>query len=162
LRQRLKGQVRKLVLLDWIVSEAPQSFLDALESLQSPDRWQETVAQLTHAWLRNVDHPRLSRFVNEEIGSYGFEMWARAARMISTAYTFSGSPLDELASLEPSVPVLHLCSQPEDAQSLDAQQSFAAANPWFQVQKLQAKSHFPMFEVPGEMADAIEKFASSP
>jgi hypothetical protein len=82
--------------------------------------------------------------------------------MISTAYTFSGSPLDELASLQPPLPVLHLYSQIEDAQYLEVQKSFSAANPWFQTQELQAKSHLPMFEVPGEMATAIEKFVVAP
>jgi len=33
---------------------------------------------------------------------------------------------------------------------------FSAANPWFTVRKLNAKSHCPMLEVPEDMANAIE------
>lgn len=31
-----------------------------------------------------------------------------------------------------------------------------AAHPWFQVHRLAARSHFPMFEVPLEMAQVID------
>jgi hypothetical protein len=43
---------------------------------------------------------------------------------------------------------------------LAAQQSFAAAHSWFTVMRLNARSHFPMFEVPEAMATAIEQFLS--
>jgi hypothetical protein len=39
-----------------------------------------------------------------------------------------------------------------------AQQSFAAVHPWFSVYRLEAQSHFPMFEVPDAIASAIEEF----
>lgn len=112
-------------------------------------------------WLRGVDNTRLIRFVLEEMGSYGFEMWARAAREIGAAYARYGSPLKALSNRPPHVPVLHLYAQPEDAGYMKAQQSFAASNPWFQVRKLDAKSHFPMFEVPEEMAKAVTEFTGS-
>jgi pimeloyl-ACP methyl ester carboxylesterase len=35
---------------------------------------------------------------------------------------------------------------------------FAAAHPWFTVGKLNAKSHFPMLEVPEDIENAIESF----
>lgn len=43
---------------------------------------------------------------------------------------------------------------------LAAQRSFSAAHPWFQASKLEARSHFPMYEVPDEMAMTIESFAA--
>lgn len=66
-----------------------------------------------------------------------------------------------LAALSPQAQVIHLYAQPEDPGYLAAQQRFAGANPWFQVKKLQARSHFPMYEVPDQMAAAINRFVSS-
>ena len=83
---------------------------------------------------------------------------ARAGREISAAYARAGSPLQALAKLEPPVAVLHLYAQPDDPGILAAQQSFGVAHPWFQVSKMQARSHYPMYEVPDEMAAAIERF----
>jgi len=158
LRCRLERQIPKLVLLDWIIMEAPNSFLQVLQGMQSPERWRETVEQIFSSWLQGVDNSRLIRFVREEMGSYGFDMWARAAREISAAYAEAGSPLQLLSVLEPQVPVLHLYAQPEDPGYLASQESFATAHPWFHVRKVKARSHFPMLEVPEEMAGAIEEF----
>ena len=158
LRHRLKGQVPKMVLLDWIVSEPPQPFLDALDDMQAQERWRDAVDQVLKSWVQEVDIPRLTRFVNEEVRNYGFEMWARAARTIKTSYAVAGSPLDELSNLDPPVPVLHLYAQPADEEYLAMQQAFAAKHPWFQVRRLKAKSHFPIFETPAEITTALEEF----
>ncbi|MCL6623589.1 MAG: hypothetical protein K6T17_03100 [Fimbriimonadales bacterium] len=61
----------------------------------------------------------------------------------------------------PRVLVLHLYAQPDDSGYLAAQQPFANTHPWFQVLKLEARGHFPMYEVPGEMAMAIERFVQA-
>lgn len=161
LRRRLERRVTGLILLDWIVLDAPQAFLDALRDMQSPERSRQTVERIFSLWLHGVEHPEMERFVRQEMGAYSDAMWARAAREISAAYARAGSPLRALASLEPPVPVLHLYAQPGDPDYLAAQQSFAAGHPWFSVHKLNARSHFPMFEVPGEMAAAIEGFVST-
>ena len=51
----------------------------------------------------------------------------------------------------------------DEAGYLAAQQAlFAAAHPWFQVRKLTARSHFPMFEVPDAIAAEIEAFVNQP
>ncbi|GBC85220.1 1H-3-hydroxy-4-oxoquinaldine 2,4-dioxygenase [bacterium HR11] len=158
LRRRLGPRIPKLVLLDWIVLEAPPPFLGALQALQDPAQWHQTRERLFSLWLQGLDIPELVHYVREDMGSYPFEMWARAGREISAAYAKAGSPLQALAALDPPVPVLHLYAQPDDPGWLAAQQSFAAARPWFQVSKLEARSHFPMYEVPAEMAKAIEGF----
>jgi len=160
LRRRLGPRIPKLVLLDWLVLEAPPPFLAALHSLQDPAQWQQTREQLFSMWLHGLDIPALAHYVREDMGSYGFEMWARAGREISAAYAKARSPLQALATLDPSVPVLHLYAQPQDPGYLAAQRSFGSAHPWFQVSKLEARSHFPMYEVPDEMAIAIERFAA--
>jgi pimeloyl-ACP methyl ester carboxylesterase len=162
LRRRLGARVEKIVLLDWIIMmQPPREFFEALEGMQSPERWRETVERIFTVWLAEVDNPALIRFVREEMESYGFDMWARAAREISTAYADLGIPIQILSSMNPPVPVLHLYAQPDDPNYLTAQQLFAASHSWFSVQRLNARSHFPMYEVPGEMAKAIEKFASN-
>jgi pimeloyl-ACP methyl ester carboxylesterase len=159
LRRRLKERISKLVLLDWLVLEAPAPFLDALRGMQSPERWRDTVDQICMVWLHGMTNSELVRYVRGVVCAYGFTMWSRAAREISAAYGKAGSPLLALASLKPPVPVLHLYAQPGDAGYLAAQHAFAAEHPWFHVRKLAARSHFPMFEVPDEMASAIGEFA---
>jgi len=158
LRRRLGPRISKLVLLDWIVFEAPPPFLEALQSLQNPARWQQTRNQLFSMWLDGLDIPELTRYVRDDMGSYPFEMWARAGREIGSAYAKAGSPLQALAALNPHVPVLHMYAQPDDPEYLAAQRSFGVAHPWFQGLKLEARSHFPMLEVPDEMAAGIERF----
>lgn len=160
LRRRLGARIPKLVLLDWIVLEAPPPFLGALQSLQNPEQFEQTRSQLFSMWLHGPHIPALTRYVREDMGSYPFEMWARAGREIGAAYTKAGSPLQALANLEPPVAALHLYAQPDDPGYLAAQQSFSGAHPWFQVSKLDAHSHFPMYEVPDEMAKAIERFVN--
>lgn len=159
LRQRLGDRIPRVVLLDWLVSEPSTPYREALQGMQVPERQKKTIDEIFSLWLHGVDQPRLTQFVRQQMGSFGFEMWARAAREISAAYRRAGSPLHALAALRPPVPALHLYAQPDDAGYLQAQQSFAAEHPWFHVQKLHAQSHFPMFEVAGDMAMAIERFA---
>jgi pimeloyl-ACP methyl ester carboxylesterase len=158
LRRQLGGEISKLIHLDWIFLSAPAQFLDVLKEMQSPEFWRQAVEGIFTLWLQGIDNPSLIRFVREDTGSYGFEMWARAAREISAAYAHAGSPLQALAALDPPVPVLHLYAQPEDHGFLAAQQSFAATHPWFNVCKVNARSHFPMFEVPEEIVKVIEAF----
>jgi pimeloyl-ACP methyl ester carboxylesterase len=158
LRRRLGPRISHLVFLDWIILEAPPPFLEVLQSLQDPSRWHQTREQLFDMWLHGIDNPGLVQYVREDMGSYGFDMWARAGREISAAYTQVGSPLQALTHLAPAVPVLHLYAQPEDPVYLAAQQAFAANHPWFTVWKLEARSHFPTLEVAEQIAAAIEQF----
>lgn len=161
LRRRLGARVPALVFLDWIILEAPPPFLGALQSLQDPAQWQQTREQLFSMWLAGVEVPELTRYVREDMGSYGFEMWSRAGREIASAYAAEKSPLQALATLTPAPAVLHLYAQPEDPGYLAAQQAFSAANPWFHVVKMQATSHFPLLEAPQEMAATIERFVAA-
>jgi pimeloyl-ACP methyl ester carboxylesterase len=161
LRRRLGARVPKLVLLDWIVTEAPPPFLQALRGMQSPARWRATVDAIFGLWLHGVANAKVNAFVREGMGSYGFDMWSRAAREITAAYAKAGSPLKALAGLDPPVSALHLYAQPDDPEYLAAQRQFAAEHRWFQVRKLHARTHFPMFEVPADMAAAIESFLTA-
>lgn len=158
LRRRLGSRISHLVFLDWIILEAPAPFLEVLQFLQDPSLWHQTREQLFEMWLHGMDIPGLVQYVREDMGSYGFDMWARAGREISASYAKAGSPLQALTHLAPAVPVLHLYAQPEDPSYLAAQQAFAANHPWFTVSKLDAGSHFPTFEVVDQIAAAIEQF----
>jgi pimeloyl-ACP methyl ester carboxylesterase len=108
LRRRMGPRIPRLVLLDWIVLEPPAPFLEALQSLQDPARWRQTREQLFSMWLQGLDIPALRHYVREDMGSYPFDMWARAGREISAAQAKAGGPLQALARLDPPVPVLHL------------------------------------------------------
>lgn len=158
LHRRMGRRIPKLVLLDWIVTEAPQPFLETLRDMQSAELWKETVDRIITAWLHDTENEELTRFVREEIAAYGYDMWARAARMVEAAYAREHSPLDALSGLEPSIPVLHLYAQPAGTAYLTAQQAFGAGHPWFRVRRLKARSHFPMFETPDDMTEAILHF----
>ena len=158
LRRELGSQVSKIALLDWIVSEAPPPFLDALRGMQSPD-WRAAVDAIFGMWLHGVENEAVIRFVREEMAAYEGEMWARAAREISAAYAQEKSPLAAFAALDSHVETLHLYAQPEDPGYLGFQRDFAAKNPWFHVQKLDARSHFPMLECPDQMAAALLAFS---
>ena len=65
-----------------------------------------------------------------------------------------------MARLDQPPAVLHVYAQPDEAKYLALQIDYAQAHPWFQVHKLSARSHFPMFEVPAKMADVIRAFAA--
>jgi pimeloyl-ACP methyl ester carboxylesterase len=160
LRRKLAERIPGVVSLSWIVLDPPPPFLGALEALQDLDRWEQARQGLFSMWLKGVDDAEVIRFVREDMGSYGFEMWSRPGREISAAYAREGSPLRAFAALEPPVSLLHLYAQPSDPGFLAAQQAFAEEHPWFSVRKLEARSHFPQIEVPQEVAETIESFVA--
>ena len=156
LGQRIAG----LVLLDWIVLEPPPPFLDALKGLQSA-AWQQSRDALFGMWLQGVDSPEAIRFVREDMGSFSGDMWKRAAlgyfQCLCSGGLSASSPLRAGASM----PTVHLYSQPEAPPGvLDGAAVLRLGSPWFQVFKLDARSHFPTLEVPGEVVPHIERFLS--
>ncbi|NHA66497.1 alpha/beta fold hydrolase [Phycicoccus flavus] len=158
LRRRLGPDlVPGVVLLDWMVLGTPPGFEDALAALQGPD-WAQVNARLREMWTAGLDLPDLQRYV-DAMGDYGRLHWARAGREIAAAFAESPVPLDAIEALQP-FPTLHLYAQPADDAALTAQQEYAAQRPWFSVERLDARSHVPMFEVPDVMADRIETFVA--
>jgi pimeloyl-ACP methyl ester carboxylesterase len=157
LARRLKPRIRGIVSLEWFVLGAPLAFRETLEGMQSPERWRQVVDGTFDLWLRGATDPELVRFVREGMGAFDFPMWARAAREIASSFNRERVPLNALGLLD--IPVLHLYAQPAEQVYLDAQRDFALAHPWFSVQRLDARSHFPMFEVPAEIAQAVLRFA---
>ncbi len=158
LRRRLGERIQKIVLVDWIVTEAPPPFLAGLQAMTDPGAAFAVRDQLFAMWTSGVDHAGVQRFVHDDMGAYPAEMWARAGREIGAAYASEGSPLRALAALTPPVPVLHAYAQPDDPGYLDVQRAFAAEHPWFSVHKLDARSHFPTIEVPDQVASVVGQF----
>jgi pimeloyl-ACP methyl ester carboxylesterase len=157
--RQLGSLVPGVLLIDWLVLEAPAPFLEALRALQQPALWASARDQLFALWTQRIDQPYLEQFIRRDMGRYGYEMWARAGREIESAYARYHSPLAAFAAYGNGVTVKHLYSQPDAPEYLAAQAAFSRAHPWFHVHRLHARSHFPMFEVPGEMADDIGSFA---
>lgn len=160
LRRRLgRDRVPGIVLLDAMVLGTPPGFREALDGLQG-ESWEQVRAGLFHLWTTGVDEPAVHAYV-ASMGDYGASHWHRAGREIAAAFDEEHSPLaalDRLAVDEPC-PTLHLYAQPADEEVLAAQQRFAAGHPWFEVQHLEARSHFPALEVPDDVARSIEEFA---
>ncbi|GAA2358988.1 alpha/beta hydrolase [Dactylosporangium salmoneum] len=158
LRRRLGAdRVPGIVLLDWMVLGPPPGFLDALAALQQQQAWEQVRSGLFAMWTTGIDVAPLHRYI-AGMAEYGFRHWRRAGREISAAFAAEGTPLAALERLDAPCPTLHLYAQPADDAVLAAQQAYAAEHPWFRVHRLAARSHFPAFEVPGEVADAIEDF----
>lgn len=155
LRRRLGPRVPALVLVDWMVLGPPPGFDEALAALQDPGTWEGVRDQLFARWTEDVDHPEVLASV-ARMRRHGREQWARAGREIEASFATYDAPLSALDPL--GCPVLHLYAQPDDPEFLAAQHRFADDHAWFEVQRLGARSHFPMLEVPTEMAGAIEDF----
>jgi len=160
LRRVLGDRVAGIVLVDWIVGPPPTSFLNALGTLQDPDRQGQTVDQMITAWSAGSDDAMLLSFLEDMRGVDG-EMWARAGREIDKAYASERSPLDALGRLAPPVPVLHLYAQPGDDAYLEFQQAYARGHPWFAVRRLPAGTHFPQLEMPDAVAALIDGFVDT-
>lgn len=160
LKEKLADRVPKLVFIDWIVTEAPPTFLEALAAMQTPEKLQPTLDAIFAKWIGDVDNPELIHFVKDEMGSYKFDMWSRAAREINKLYTTYGSPLQALSQMEDKPEVFHVYGQPDMVEYFNTQVHFSQSNPWFTVKKIDAKSHFPMFEIPEELSQAILDFVS--
>ena len=156
LRKRLGAEkVPALVLVDWMVTGAPPGFLDGVGALQNEAAWSSVRAKLFEMWTTGVSHAGVHAFIRE-MGKYDFAMWSRAGREIGNAFRNCERPLAVLEGLACST--LHVYAQPEDPNSLAAQKSFAEAHPWFEVEKLDARSHFPTIEAPDLVSAAIAKF----
>ena len=95
LRRRLGHRVPGLVLVDWIVGEAPGPFLATLEDLRLDADRDDAVAGLLQQWQAGVTDPDLAGYL-ADMGAASGELWDRAAREIEGSYARHGSPLRAL------------------------------------------------------------------
>ncbi len=158
LRRRLGPErVPGFVSLSWMVLGPPPPFLPALAALQDPEHWEQVRAGLFAMWTTDVTSHAVHDYV-ARMGAYGFDMWARAGREIAGDFEEHGAPVAALA--ETQLPTLHIYAQPTDEAFFEAQQEFARKNPWFHVQRVPGRSHFPGIEEPVHTASAIESFVN--
>ncbi|MBL7502138.1 alpha/beta hydrolase [Frankia sp. CNm7] len=159
LARRFPRRVPAVILVGWMPLGAPEPFLAGLDAMRDPERWQGAVAGLTGGWVRGHEHvPGLVDTV-EGMRAQGFDMWSRAAELISEAFHRHRGPLAAFGRLENPVPVLHQYAAPTDSGFLSAQLATALHTPWFEVHRLDhARSHFPMLEAPEEIAARAESF----
>jgi pimeloyl-ACP methyl ester carboxylesterase len=155
--RRLGNRVDKIVFLSWHVLDPPPQFITVFRMLQDPERWQQGLDDLLAGWLGGASED-LAEWVRRETGSYGFDMWSRAARAVTADYSRYGNPLHAAAELDQKPDMLHLFSQPRAAEFLAGQQKFSAANPWFSVNRLDGATHFPALEIPDATEAEIENF----
>jgi pimeloyl-ACP methyl ester carboxylesterase len=164
LRRRLGPErVPGIVLLDWMVLGPPPGFADALRGLQEPDGWEQVRGALFDMWTTGVESSAVLDYV-ASMAEYGFADWARAGREIAASFAAESTPLtvlDAIAAGGQPCPTLHAYALPRDPELLVAQQAYAAHHPWFQVRRVDARSHFPMLEVPQQMAVLIDEFVAS-
>ena len=158
LGRRLGDRVTKIIVLSWMVLDPPPTFMAVFGMLQDPRRWRQGLDQLLAGWLAGAPED-VAEWVRRETGSYGFDMWSRAARAVTADYAQHGNPLRAAAELDHKPDMLHLFSQPRAAGFLTGQQEFSAANPWFSVKRMDGVTHFPALEIPDATAAEIELFA---
>lgn len=158
LRRRLGGRIPGLVVVDWIVTEAPQAFLQTLEDIRLDADRDEAIAGALQHWQGGVTDPDLAGLL-ADMGAASSEMWDRAAREIEGSYARHGSPLRALSGLEQALPVLHLVPGGGNPASFERHRAWEAEHHWYHAAELPARSHFPLFEAPGQAAGEIERFA---
>ena len=155
--RRLGHRVTKIVLLSWQVLDPPPPFMTVFGGTQDPERWRQGLDDLLAGWLAGAPED-VAEWARRETGSYGFDMWSRAARAVTADYSQYGNPLRAATELDQKPDMLHVFSQPRAAEFLAGQQKFSAANPWFSVKRLDGVTHFPALEIPDATAAEIENF----
>lgn len=145
----------RAVVLDWLMRSPTPDFADSLRRLQEPDGWLNACRDLFRAWLPGPDHEPMRREMEARASAYGYEMWSRSGRVISTEYAAHGSPMLRMAKLRTTRPIRHLFSHPQEPEYEALQADFALSHPWFTAIRLGGSTHFPAREIPDVVAGHI-------
>jgi hypothetical protein len=129
-----------------------------LDRLEDPARCRVALDVLFSRWTPPGSAPEVTDYVHRVMAAAPDVMWARAARAIKAAHARTGSPLAALQRLAPPPATLHVYATPKDEAFLSAQTTFAAEHPWFRVERLASKTHFPTLDAPDALAEAILRF----
>lgn len=154
------GRVPSLVIIDLIMSAAPAEFLNGIRDFRDPQRWQSSRLDFLRAWLSGSDNEAVNRHIRSEMGGFGFDVWARAGRVIEDAYTTWGSPMSRMEKLAEPRRVHHIFCNPERTAYDDLHQEFQSRNPWFSYVRLRGTTHFPQLELPAQVAAEITHLLS--
>lgn len=152
------GRVPKSLVIDWIMTQPNESFFDLIDGIQDRQIWEAGRAGFFDYWIGDTENDDIINHVNNEMAGYSYEMWARSGREIGKAYRKWGSPMQRMAAMAETRPVMHVYSQPFEPEYAQAQVDFAARRPWFRPNKLHGSTHFPTLEQPGNVAAAIRAF----
>ncbi|BAY00136.1 putative dioxygenase [Mycobacteroides stephanolepidis] len=153
-------RVPSLVIVDLIMTEAPLEFLNGIREFQDPQRWQASRLGFLRAWLSGSDNEAVIRHIRSEMGGFGFDVWARAGRVIEDAYATWGSPLSRMEKLSEPRRVHHIFCNPQRTAYDDLHQEFQSRNPWFSYVRLPGTTHFPQLELPAQVAAEITNLLS--
>ncbi len=153
-------RVPRTVVIDWILIEAGEEFLNDLRESQKTDRWVESRQRLFDHWKGISTDLGISNHLNNEMAPFGYDMWARSCRVIDNAYGTWGSPLKRMAAIEPKRPIIHIYSQAPVEGYEKMQEDFIADHPWFDFNLIKGDTHFPTLESPEEVAQCITDFVT--
>lgn len=160
---RLGAQrVPAVMILDLIMTPAPPEFVTALHGIQDPERWKEGRDGLVQSWLAGTTNQAVLDHVRYDSGGHGFDMWARAGRVIDEAYRTWGSPMRRMEALAEPCAIRHVFSHPKIGEYDALHDDFAARHPWFSYRRLGGETHFPGIELPQQVAaEAIDLLAGA-
>ena len=65
-----------------MVLDPPPPFMAVFEMLQDPGRWRQSLDNLLAGWPPGAPED-VAGWTRREAGSYGFDMWSRAARAVT-------------------------------------------------------------------------------
>lgn len=154
-------RVPRTVVIDWILIEAGEDFLNDLQESQNPDHWVAGRQRLFDHWQGVSTNQAISNHLTDEMASFGYDMWARSCRVIENAYRTWGSPLKRMAALDPKRSIVHIYSQAPVPGYEEMQQKFIAEHPWFGFDHISGETHFPTIESPDKVAQCIINFVSA-
>ncbi|MYW05561.1 alpha/beta hydrolase [Streptomyces sp. SID3343] len=154
------ARVPRVVVVDWLMTRAPAEFVTSLQAGYHPRTWREGRQGLFDQWLATADCPPVATHLDDEMGAFEYEMWARSCRVIESAYARFGSPLERMTALAEHRPIVHLYSQPTVEAYHEAQREFAAEHDWFASTRLGGETHFPTLESPEPICEKIVEFAN--
>jgi pimeloyl-ACP methyl ester carboxylesterase len=154
LSRRLGARVPLVVHLDWLMFEPPPPYMNGFRMVQAEDTWEEGREQVFEVWRGGIEHEAVEQHLDVMTGQPK-EMWMRSSREIEKKILSEKSALAAYEAMAEPPQVLHVYGQPEDPAYLERQQALAEELDWFDVAKLDAKSHFVMLETPAETAAVL-------
>ncbi|ERG69238.1 hypothetical protein HMPREF9336_04382 [Segniliparus rugosus ATCC BAA-974] len=144
------------------MAEAPPDFLEGVRAFQNHDTWQASRTRFLHAWLAGSDNAAVKRHIRDEMGGFGFDVWARAGRVIETAYRAWGSPMERMLRLAEPRPVRHVFNGAAGSEDELLHERFHQEHPWFTYRRLDGKTHFPALELPEQVAGELHGLLAAP
>ncbi|SKU01930.1 1H-3-hydroxy-4-oxoquinaldine 2,4-dioxygenase [Mycobacteroides abscessus subsp. abscessus] len=148
-------RVPAVMLVDLIMTAAPPEFLQGIRAFRDPMGWQSSRLEFLRAWLAGSDNAAVNRHIRSEMGGFGFDVWARAGRVIEDAYVTWGSPMSRMEKMAEPPHVHHIFCTRERTGYDDLHDEFQHRNPWFSYKRLNGATHFPQLELPARVAEEV-------